>query len=423
MRAGMIGFILGIVLMFLALVTFQHVVIKAAADDLDYHFINYVFHDSKFPWGYVDQGRVVTRCLFPVKVTVSFYDAQYHEVTQADTPGRYGAVVRMSLNGGVVTQRFITLYRTPAKVFFSEVPVTVSAQLPAGTGIDPAVLHTQEQEIGGAVRYGFCGDNGASSDLAILLAGLSETSPQDPPAVGRNDVLARDADWWFGLRQRLGLAEKYPYLVDLPYGYDANPGRRWPLILYLHSGNEKGNNLQLVRQSGLAGAIARGKQLPAIVISPQCVWYEDWDIRVLSQLLDEISIKYRVDPDRIYLTGASTGGDATWALGLAYPERFAALVPIAGGGDPTDAARIKDIPTWAFHGLKDDIVSPGATINMIAAMRQAGGHPHMTLFTQTGHDSWDQAYATNALYPWLLAQKRGQPEMVTPGVPTLFYRR
>jgi pimeloyl-ACP methyl ester carboxylesterase len=419
MRAGIIGFILGVLLMFLALVGFQHVVIKAAEEELNYRFIHYVFHDSKFPWGYIEQGRVVTRYLFPVKVTVTFYDAQYHEVTQADKPGRYGAVVRMSLNGGVVEHRFITLYRMPAGGFVFGGPVTVSAQLPPGTGIDPAVLHNQEKEIGGAFGYGFCGGNGDSSNLAILLAGLSETSPNDPPAVGRNDVFARDADWWFGLRQRLGLAQKYRYLVDLPRGYDADPGRRWPLILYLHGGNEKGDDLQLVRQSGLAGAVAKGRQLPAIVISPQCPWYENWDLRVLSQLLDELSIKYRVDPDHIYLTGVSMGADTIWALAQAHPERFAALVPIAGGGDPTDAARIKDIPTWAFHGLKDDVVPLSATTDMVDAMRQAGGHPHLTLFPNAGHgDSWGLSYATDALYPWLLAQKRGQPEVVMPGVPT-----
>jgi predicted peptidase len=295
--------------------------------------------------------------------------------------------------------------------------MTASAQLPPGTGIDPVVLQNQAQEIGEAVRDGFCGGDDDSPHLAILLAGLSETSPEDPPAIDRTNVAARDVNWWFGLRQRLGLAEKYPYLVDLPQGYDADPGKRWPLILYLHGVGERGHDLRLVRESGLAGLIAKGKQLPAIVISPQCSLHNEWIPQALSQLLDDVSAKYRVDPNRIYLTGISAGGDGIWGLALAYPDRFAAIVPIAGEGDPMDAACIKDIPTWAFHGEKDDIVPPSSTIDMIEAMRRAGGHPHLTLFPDAGHDSWDQAYATDALYAWLLAQKRGQPEVVTPGVP------
>jgi len=418
MRSGIIGFVLGVVLVCLALVVVQRLVIKAVAEDLTYRFDSYVFSDSQFPRGDFQQGRVVHRCLFPVQVTTTFYDAQYHEVTQADKPGRYGAVVRIGLNGGIVEHRFITLYRTPVKVFWADGPMTVSAQLPPGTGINPAVLSNQGPEIGELIKNRFAGEGDVSSDLAILLAGLNETSPDDPPAVDRTNVIARDADWWFGLRQRLGLAQTYPYLADLPQGYAADPGKRWPLILFLHSGMEKGKDLRLVREIGLAGIIAQGKQLPAIVISPQCPWYEEWSAQALSQLLDDVSAKYRVDPDRVYLTGISMGGDVTWGLALAHPERFAAVIPIAGESDPADAARIKDIPIWAFEGQKDDVVPPSQTIQMVDAVRRVGGHPHLTLFPHAGHDSWDQAYATDALYTWLLAQKRGQPEVVTPGVPT-----
>ena len=419
MRSGIIGFILGAASVFLAAILFQQMVIRVSAQDINYQFITNVFCDSEFPWGHLEQGRVISRCLFPVKVTITYYDAQYHEVTEADKPGRYGAVVRIDLNGGVVEYRFITLYRMPARVFLADGPMTVSAQLPPGTGVDPAILRNQAQEIGSVIKSGFCGDGDTTPALAILLAGLSETSPNDPPAVGRTDVFARNDDWWFGLRQRLGLVRQYPYLLDLPSGYDADPGKRWPLILYMHGGAQKGDDLQLVRTSGLAGVIARGKPLPAIVVSPQLSRTEIWSCQLLFELLDKISAKYRVDPDRIYLTGISSGGDLAWTLAQIHPERFAAIAPIAGEGDPMDAARIKDIPTWAFQGEQDVVVPPIQVNIMVAALRQAGGHPHLTLFPNAGHgESWDLAYATDALYPWLLAQKRGQPEVVTPGVPT-----
>jgi len=420
MRSGIIGFILGVASFFVAAIIFQQAVIRSSAQDFDYHFISCVFSRSQFPWGYLEQGRVLTRFLFPVKVTTTFYDAQYHEVTEADKPGRYGAVVRISLNGGVEQYRFITLYRMPGNFYFEDGHITVAVtQFPPETGIDPVVLRNQGQEIGEVVKNGFFSYHGGSRDLAILLAGLYETSPDDPPAVYRTDVVARDTNWWYGLRQRLGLTEHYHYLVDLPTGYDADPAKKWPLILYLHGGGEKGNDLSLVRSSGLAGAVARGRQLPAIIVSPQVTWTEDWRDPVLLKLLDEVSAKYRVDPDRIYLTGISAGGDEALSLAEIHPDRYAAIVPVTGEGDPRDAARIKDVPIWFFQGLKDDVVPSFQATEMVDALRQAGGHPHLTLFPNAGHsEAWDQAFATDALYTWLLAQKRGQPEVITPGVPT-----
>jgi acetyl esterase/lipase len=420
MRSVFIGYFLGALTVFLLFVVAQQLVIRDSAQDFNYRFIAYVFSDNKFPWGHLDQARVITRFLFPVKVTITYYDAQYNEVTEADKPGRYGAVVRIGLNGGVVEHQFITLYRMPSKVFLSDGPMKVTAQIPPGTGVDPVVLSNQSQQIGDAIKNAFCGDGDVSPDLAILLAGLSETSPTDPPAVQRTNVYARDAEWWFGLRQRLGLIQPYHYLLDLPAGYDADPSKRWPLILYLHGGAQIGSDLKMVRQSGLAGVIARGRQIPAIVVSPQLPFTEGtWNPGTLRQLLDDVSAKYRVDSDRIYLTGISGGGDAVWQLAELDPDRYAAIVTVAGEGDPADAARIKNIPTWVFQGEKDVIVPPAQVIGMVNALHQAGGHPHLTLFPNAGHgDAWDLTYATDALYPWMLAQKRGQPEVLTPGLPT-----
>jgi pimeloyl-ACP methyl ester carboxylesterase len=290
--------------------------------------------------------------------------------------------------------------------------------LAGGTGIDPAVLKKQGAEIGNSINNDFFGDGNVSSDLAVMLAGLSETSPNDPVAVWRTSVEARDADWWFGLRQRLGLVAPYPHLVDLPQGYDADPAKRWPLILYLHSGIHFGHDLKVVRASGLAGLIANGKQLPAVVVSPQCPSGESWNVRILGLLLDEVSAKYRIDPDRIYVTGISAGGDATFELATAHPERIAAIAPIAGDGDAADAVQLKDVPIWDFQGMKDTANPPQNPIAVVQAVRLAGGHAHQTLYPDAGHyDSWGLAYGTEALYTWLLAQKRGQPEVVTPGVP------
>jgi pimeloyl-ACP methyl ester carboxylesterase len=418
MRAGLIGFLLGAVLALLALFLIERQLIAPVAAGLSYHMETCVFDGEDFPGGDLDNGRLVRRSLVPVKITTTFYDAQYHEVARAEKPGRYGAVVRIEV-AGVKSYRFITLYRTPAKVFWEMTPIGISAQLPAALDLDPTVLRAQQHDISEMIQRGMVNDDGTVSEsMAILLAGLLETPPDASPAVERTGVLARNEIWWEGLREHLGLSAKYPHLVDLPKNYDSNSSQKWPLILFLADAGDRGDDVQIVRHVGLAGLIAQGKQLPAIVVTPVCPISDFWRPRVLSRLLDEVCVKYAVDPDRIYVTGISAGGDATWGLGCLQPERFAALAPINGEGDFADAARLKNIPLWTFQGLKDDMVPPPMTINMAGAIRQAGGHPHLTLYPDAGHaEAWDLAYGTDALYTWMLAQKRGQPEVITPGVP------
>ena len=125
-----------------------------------------------------------------------------------------------------------------------------------------------------------------------------------------------------------------------------------------------------------------------------------------SALLDEIIEKYKVDQDRIYLTGLSMGGFGTWALAAHAPNRFAAIVPICGGGDPSRTKRIARIPAWVFHGGKDPTVPLEMSQKMVEALKKNGGDPKFTIFPDAGHDSWTQAYDTPELYEWLLQQKR-----------------
>jgi len=394
--------------------------IQALTYNLAYRLNPSVFGQNQFPRGSFEQDDLVRRFFAPVKTTTTFYDAQYNVATQADKPGRYGAVVRISLNGGIELNKFITLYRTPAKVDWRDFSLPISAQLPSEFGIDPAVIRIQKAEIEAGIRRAITFNQEAATtpDLAILLAGLSETPPGAPPAVDRTNALAHDADWWYGLRQSIGMVETYPYLVDLPADYASDPNKRWPLILSLHGSGGRGASMKDLQKGSLIHMMGNRKELPAIVITPACPVHEWWRVQVLSRLLDEVSAKYRVDPDRVYVTGTSMGGFGTWALALAYPERFAAIVPLCGGGDPPDASRLKNVPVWAFHGQKDENVPPSLSLDMAEAVRKVGGHAHVTVYPDVGHDCWTKAYATDALYTWLLAQKRGQPEVITPGVPT-----
>ena len=108
--------------------------------------------------------------------------------------------------------------------------------------------------------------------------------------------------------------------------------------------------------------------------------------------------KYAVDVDRIYLTGLSMGGYGTWRLATAYPERFAAIVPICSGGDPEKVGRLKDMPIWVFHGAKDTVVSPEQSEKMVDALKAVGGNVRFTLYPDAAHDSWTQTYDNPELY-------------------------
>ncbi len=407
MRTGLTGFLLGAVVALLGLFLVARWSMAAVAKNLSYHLYTCVLDGADFPGGDLDDGRLIRRAFVPVKITTTFYDAGSHEVSRAEKPGRYGAVVRMDV-AGFSSWRFITLYRTPVKVFWDETPMTISAQWPADVGIDPAVVRAQQPEISEALQTAMVDDDDVPEATAILLAGLAETPSDAPPAVRRTNVLARNAEWWEGLRGRLGLLQKYPYIVDLPKDYAADSGRRWPLILFLASAGDRGDDVDVVRHVGLAGEIDRGRQVPAIVVTPVCPLDEPWKPLVLARLLDEVCAAYPVDRDRICVTGMSDGGDGTWDLGMLQPGRFAALAPICGEGDWADAARLIRLPVWTFQGLKDDLVPPGMTTGMVDAMRKADGHPHLTLYPDADHpETWAKAYATDALYAWMLAQKRG----------------
>ena len=194
------------------------------------------------------------------------------------------------------------------------------------------------------------------------------------------------------------------YLVYLPKDYDQKDS--WPVLLFLHGSGERGDNLDLVKVHGPPKLIAGGKQFPFIVVSPQCPKEQSWEPFKLTALLDEIGEKYKVDQDRIYVTGISMGGFGTWALASHSPNRFAAIVPICGGGDPSRAKRIAHIPAWVFHGGKDPTVPVENSKKMVEALKKNGGDPKFTIYSEAGHDSWTQAYNTPELYEWLLQQKR-----------------
>jgi len=234
--------------------------------------------------------------------------------------------------------------------------------------------------------------------LTATAAGLIATS------AARGDGPAGRGQQEKSLEKEITITVKLKYLLYLPEGYDES-GKDWPLILFLHGAGESGNNLVRVKNHGLA-RVVETKDLPFIIVSPQSPG-RGWNPDTLNALLDDVVSKYRVDKDRIYLTGLSMGGFGTWALAAAHPERFAAIAPICGGGDPKQADRLKDLPIWVFHGAKDPTVPLERSEEMVEAVKKAGGDVKFTVYPEAKHDSWTQTYDNPELYEWFLQHRRG----------------
>jgi predicted peptidase len=198
------------------------------------------------------------------------------------------------------------------------------------------------------------------------------------------------------------------YLLYLPPEYGKDAVKRWPLILFLHGVGERGSNPELVKGYGLPQKLESGADLPFIVASPQCPADSYWLLLLddLKALVDDLVGRYAVDPQRIYLTGMSMGATGAWMLGIAYPDLFAAMVPICGRGFPTLAGRLKNMPIRVFHGDADEVVPADESRRMTEALKRHGGNVDLTIYPGVGHDSWTQTYANPELYDWLLQHFR-----------------
>jgi predicted peptidase len=239
---------------------------------------------------------------------------------------------------------------------------------------------------------------------ALSLASCSSMKTQTAAAPGQPDYLqARQISQTF----------RTDYLLFLPKDYDASPGKRWPLILFLHGAGERGTNVWRTAIHGPVKYIAKHPDFPFILVSPQCQEDHKWSDDILMGLLDSVIAKYSVDTNRVYLTGLSMGGYGTWSLATLHPERFAAVAPICGGGnrigtvlsglEKDKAAILKKLPVWAFHGGKDTTVPLEESERMVQMLKDLGNDEvKLTVYPEAQHDSWTVTYNNPELYDWFL---------------------
>lgn len=196
------------------------------------------------------------------------------------------------------------------------------------------------------------------------------------------------------------------YVVYVPKGYSAE--KPHPTILFLHGSGEQGDDGRKQAEVGLGNAIRKAEdKWNFIAVFPQKPrarggWMDHE--KLILDVMEKTKKEYKVDEKRYYITGLSMGGMGTWALTCKYPEMWTAAAPICGRGNPADAAKIKDLPIWNFHGDKDNAVPLKGSQDMIDAVKAAGGNPKFTIYPGVGHNSWDKAYQEEKLHEWFLEQ-------------------
>ncbi|KIX94899.1 uncharacterized protein Z520_09208 [Fonsecaea multimorphosa CBS 102226] len=285
-------------------------------------------------------------------------------------------------------------------------------------------------------------------------AAHSESAPKDP---GHAYARTRHIRFEY-FDQRVSNAPfGYEHFVSLPPAYDEDRNRTWPLVLFLHGAGEsqrgEHESYASIRHGvpkvilcydklksdptnetpsidiPLAPRLRRSKQTQQgdrstepvpretcellaenfITVTPSLNMDNGygWNAAILSALLDEMVDRFRVDLDRIHVTGFSMGGYGTWDLALHSPHRFATLAPICGGGDHLRVSHIKHVPHWVFHGDRDDIIPVRASIQMVTALQKTDAKEvNFKRYPDLMHDSWTPTYNNPDLYRWMLSHRR-----------------
>jgi predicted peptidase len=264
--------------------------------------------------------------------------------------------------------------------------------------------------------------NGRTSPLLLALAFLFSAS-----ILRADDFVVRT------YTDPQGKAHAYRLLMPAPY----DPAQKYPVILFFHGAGQRGDdNLAEIHNAGMFASPANRAKFPCFVIALQVPHGQQWvnmkwsdkdgirpaeqsDIMKLDfKILDGVTAEFSTDPSRIYLMGLSMGGYAVWDCITRFPARFAAGVAVCGGGDEsTVTPEVAKVPVWAFHSSDDPTVPVVRSRHMIEAMTKAGGHPHYTEYQGLGHGSWGKAFAEPELFPWLFAQRLGQPDTTSVSTP------
>jgi predicted peptidase len=281
--------------------------------------------------------------------------------------------------------------------------------------------------------------------IVLVIGGMSDLhsqiNPTDKPSLISKppDPLAPDysaapqqkwEDEFIGFQFKVFKLDNH----TLPYRFyepsNLETGKKYPLVLFFHGAGERGidNRYQFYRFRDVNHF---WEKYPCFIIAPQCppkvggqdgesTWVQTgfgapshtmkavppWPMHLAMELLDKTIIENPIDTNRIYVTGLSMGGFATWDILQREPDKFAGAVPVCGGADLAFAPRLAKIPIWVFHGSADTTVQPRRSRDMVAALITAGGHPIYTEYPGVGHGAWGPTYSNILVWDWLFAQTK-----------------
>lgn len=200
------------------------------------------------------------------------------------------------------------------------------------------------------------------------------------------------------------------YLLYTPQDYETSD-ESYPLVVWLHGGDQGGADIEKVRSSGLPQLIEQGREFPFLVFSPQNPSEELlYPIEKVKNALDQVTSEYRIDPSRIYLLGYSRGGFGAWAMAQQYPETFAAVVPIAGGGVRHYLNRTNEQTAfWAFHGADDEVIPVSDSVILYERLKNLDRDARLSVLEEVGHGDIEVSTLNNkAMWDWLLQQRLEQ---------------
>lgn len=194
------------------------------------------------------------------------------------------------------------------------------------------------------------------------------------------------------------------YVLRYPREYVS--GKRYPVVLFLHGAGSRGIEEDMLLKNPFWELTEKHQEISFISAAPLCCensWFD------LFQTLKEFTLflfnAEFTDKKKVYAMGASMGGYAAWQLAMSLPEIFAAIVPICGGGMYWNAARLVNVPVWAFHGGKDPTVLVDESEKMVAAVNHNGGSARLTIYPDAGHDAWSSTYSDPEVFAWLLSRE------------------
>ena len=204
------------------------------------------------------------------------------------------------------------------------------------------------------------------------------------------------------------------YLIRYPANY--KEGNRYPVVLFLHGAGTRGNDIDILKKNVFMSISEQYEDFSFVLVAPHCkhgTWYDHFEL--LKRFTLRIIAAEFTDPERVYVVGNSMGGYGTWQLAMCMPERFAAILPICGGGMYWNAGCLVNVPTWAFHGECDNVVHVDDSKRMVEAINKRGGNAKLTLYPNTKHDCWTVTYKNRAVFEWLFAQRNRNAKALVDG--------